>query len=85
VTTVSDPRDYGRRVTITCQGRALVDGECVGEICGRTLTAPQTWVLDRARAAGWRVGKRADGTPDAMCDRCAKPDPALVKLLRSLT
>ncbi len=41
-------------------------------------------LAQQARAAGWRLGTRADGTPDAMCARCAKPDPELVKLCRDL-
>ena len=74
----------GRRVTVTCHGRALVAGESVGPICGTQLTAPETVVLDRARAAGWRVGKRADGTPDAMCPECARPATDTVRPLRGL-
>lgn len=73
-------------VTITCQGRALDgDGQPVGEICGTTY---RPWgrinPLDGARAAGWRIGVRADGTPDAMCPRCARPDAGLVRMCRDL-
>lgn len=39
---------------------------------------------EQARAAGWRIGVRADGTPDAICPQDAKPDPELVRLCRDL-
>ena len=40
----------------------------------------------RARAAGWRLSPaRDDGSHDAMCPRCARPDPELVRGLRVLT
>jgi hypothetical protein len=42
-------------------------------------------ILAIARAEGWRVGPaRADGTHDAMCPRCARPDPELVRLCGEL-
>lgn len=37
-----------------------------------------------ARAAGWRLGVRGDGTPDAICPRDARPDPKLTQLCRDL-
>jgi hypothetical protein len=37
-----------------------------------------------ARAAGWKIGALPDGTHDAMCSRCAKPDPVLVRLCKEL-
>ncbi len=70
---------------IVCQGRVLVDGESVGEVCGVTIRATR-WgnLFDTARVAGWKIGHRADGIPDAMCPRCARPDPATVALCRDL-
>ncbi len=48
---------------------------------GHTTTAEQQQM---ARAAGWRLGIRPDGTPDAICPGDAKPDPELVALCREL-
>jgi hypothetical protein len=73
---------YGRpRLTaIACRG--VGPG---GERCGRTYTGRGSWsLLDQARAAGWRIGALVDGTPDAMCERCSRPDPELVRLCREL-
>lgn len=72
---------------LTCQGRALVDGpgESIGDICAATFT--WRWrgpLLDAARAAGWRVGHRADGTPDALCPRCGRPDPVTLAHCKDL-
>lgn len=58
-----------------CNGRA--EGEA--EVCG-------TWrqdTFDGARAAGWRL-RVAGGVVDAMCPRCARPDPSTVALCRDL-
>jgi hypothetical protein len=76
---LSDPHGRHRTVTVTCQGRTWTDDGTPGPVCGRTLRAPETTVLARARAAGWRVGTRRDGTPDAMCPRCAAPDPEIAR------
>jgi hypothetical protein len=69
-----------RLTAIVCQGLL---GE--GERCGKVYKASGDWsVLDQARAAGWRIGRLPDGTPDAMCPACARPDPATVALCRDL-
>jgi hypothetical protein len=75
------PRHARPRLSaIVCQGIGPD-----GQRCGRTYTGRGEWsLLDQARAAGWRIGALADGTPDAMCDLCAKPDPELVRLCREL-
>lgn len=79
-------RRTARLAAVVCQG--LDDG--TGERCGATHTGrPGPAGVDHdlvysARAAGWRIGALVDGTPDAMCPRCAKPDPALVRLCREL-
>jgi hypothetical protein len=55
------------------------------ERCGKVFKGWGQWsILDQARAAGWRIGRLVDGTPDAMCPACAKPDPATVALCRDL-
>lgn len=58
--------------------------------CGRTyrghgadVTAAQQ--EQQARAAGWRLGRLGDGTPDARCPTCSRPDPALLRLAEELT
>lgn len=78
------------RPAIVCNGRALdANQQPVGEPCGRTPDPPRPPTLNpvtAARAGGWRIGPpRPDGSRDAMCPRCAKPDPELAKLLRELT
>ncbi len=79
-------RDTRLLTALACQGRALAGGESVGPVCGRTFTGRPAWgpLLDQARACGWRVGYRADGTPDAMCPQCARHDPETVALCREL-
>lgn len=77
---------------ITCRGRdATTAGEATGDTCRRTYprrwgwsALPLTEWYDRARTAGWRL--RIDGgvVVDAMCPRCARPDPAVVRLCRDL-
>jgi hypothetical protein len=52
-----------------------------GERCGREYTRGGP---DNARAAGWHIGILPSGERDAMCPRCARPDPALLKLCREL-
>lgn len=78
---------------LVCQGRALsADGTgSEGDVCGAvfeprrgSLIITGLPLLDRARAAGWRVGARADGQPDAICPDCARPAPNLVTLCRQL-
>lgn len=72
-------------LSIVCTGRQLdAQAQPVGPACGRRAPErdhlePRVY-LDGLRAAGWRIG------PDlnAMCPRCARPDPALTKLLREL-
>lgn len=81
---MSELEPYAGRVArltaIICQG--LISDT---QRCGRTFTGTGTAPLvDRARAAGWRIGQRRDGTPDAMCPTCARPDPATVALCRDL-
>lgn len=79
--------DLRQLTTITCQGRDLIDGQSVGNICGTTIRVERherAPLLDRARAAGWRIGHRNDGTPDALCPRCARPDPATTAVLADL-
>jgi hypothetical protein len=78
--------DLRTLTALTYQGRALVDGRSVGNICGRVLRHRESDppLLDYARAAGWRVGHRADGTPDAICPRCARPDPITAAICRDL-
>ena len=81
------PTDLRLLTAIICQGRNLVDGKSVGDVCGATIrVGPRIngSLLDAARAQGWRIGHRADGTPDAMCARCAKPDPTTAALCRDL-
>lgn len=83
-----------------CTGRAVTrEGEPHGEPCGRAITLGRNsrWDVEApeaaaahlaqiARAAGWAVSdRRADGGRDAMCPRCRKPDPALVRLTQELT
>ena len=76
---------------ITCGGRAYDrDGRPIDEECGRRApdrADPFIYShLDVLRAAGWRIGpQRVDGTHDAMCPRCARPDPTLTALCRTLT
>ena len=70
-----------RLTAIVCQG-ILPEAD---DRCGRTFTARGRWqLLDQARAAGWRIGQRADGTPDAMCPDCGGPDTITAKLARDL-
>ena len=81
--------------TLVCQGRDLDrNGQSVGRICGTVARARAAIFHNRVettdefhsrvRVEGWRIGYRADGTPDALCPTCAKPDPALVRLTREL-
>lgn len=72
--------DAPRLTAITCYG---VDPAGGGR-CGRTYNSRSNNILDRARAAGWRIGTLADGTPDAMCPDCGRPDRATVTLCREL-
>ena len=77
------PRDGGVRLTaIVCQG---VDPE-TEERCGKTYVGRggKAWIVDQARAAGWKIGALNDGTPDAMCPACGKPDPATLAAAREL-
>ena len=73
---------------LVCQGRALRNGRSVGPTCGMRVARDQRETrgqfLTRARVGGWRIGHRADGTPDALCPTCAKPDPVLVRLTQEL-
>jgi hypothetical protein len=79
------PAGPGLLTAIVCQGRALVAGQSTGPPCGTTIhTRGPASLLDQARAAGWRVGRRADGTPDAMCPKCARPDQATRELCAAL-
>lgn len=72
--------------TLVCQGRVLLrDGTQYGAICGAQFSGhPGPSNVDHdlaytARAAGWAVGTRADGTPDALCPRCRAPLASLVR------
>jgi len=83
------PADLRTLTTITCQGRTLdhQTSQPTSDPCGATITAAHHHhgnLLDNARAAGWRIGHRTDGTPDAMCPRCAAPDPDTLTHLRDL-
>lgn len=65
---VPHPDPTARVLTgLVCQGL-----QPDGEICGAVFTGRPRWgdVLEQARSAGWKVGYRKDGTPDAMCPRC---------------
>lgn len=42
-------------------------------------------IAESARAAGWRLGpERPDGTRDAMCRQCGRPDPTMAGIVRDL-
>lgn len=63
---------------IVCSGRPVdADNRPVGDPCNRQHPGP----AEVARAAGWRIGPAGD----AMCPRCARPDPNLTRILRELT
>lgn len=72
---------------LTCQGRTWSHDQPTSQPCGRRFVRA-TWMvgafLDHARVAGWRVGHRADGTPDAMCPSCGRSEPSLLNLRREL-
>ena len=75
------PPDGGPRLTaIVCQG---VDPD-TGDRCGKAYTGPWGSIIDQARAGGWRIGRLPDGSPDAMCPACGKPDPAVLALIRDI-
>lgn len=65
-----------------CAGRALdADAQPVGDLCGKVGHGE----LGDLRAGGWRIGPPdPDGVRPAMCPRCSRPDPDLVKLCASL-
>jgi hypothetical protein len=66
---------------IVCNG---VDPQ-TGERCGRVYKNYGPWdAQTSARTAGWRIGLLLGGGLDAMCPRCARPDPELVKVCRDL-
>ena len=70
---------------IVCTGRPVdaATSQPVGEPHGE---AAQHNNLEGLRVAGWRIGPPdAAGVRPAMCPRCAKPDPDLVKLCAGLT
>lgn len=56
------------------------------DTCGRRFTSRGAGdlLLTYARVAGWKIGQRPDGSQDAMCPRCAAPDPEMVRLCRDL-
>lgn len=71
---------HARLTAIVCQGLITAT-----ERCGKTYTGRgRHSIVDQARAAGWRIGALPDGTPDAMCPACARPDPVTVGLCRDL-
>lgn len=73
-------------LSIVCTGQPIdAQGQPIGDPCGRR--APERDHLDPGpyleslRIAGWRIGPAGD----AMCPRCARPSPELLRLLRELT
>lgn len=49
---------------------------CRRDGCNSTYrghAATDTELAQQARAAGWRLGTRGDGTPDAICPKDARP------------
>lgn len=83
-----------------CTGRPVDrDLQPAGQPCNRTITlgrnphwealgpeAAQAQLAQHARAAGWAVSDPLpSGSRNAMCPRCRKPDPALVRLTQELT
>lgn len=83
---------------IVCAGRALDDqGRAEGEPCGRRwhkqcraclggdTEAHGRGLVQMARACGWKLGpRRDDGSHDAICPSCARPNPDLVKMCQQL-
>lgn len=69
-------------LAIVCTGRELdTDAQPVGEPHGKIGHGD----VVSLRAAGWHIGPPdADGVRPAMCPRCAKPDPELVRICASL-
>jgi hypothetical protein len=55
---------------LRCTGRPVDRyARVVGATCRRRYKGTEL----EARAAGWHLGKTADGTPEAMCPTCARP------------
>jgi hypothetical protein len=65
--------------SLTCDGRAQDDqAQLVGPPCGRTIEGTMFGTaIERARAAGWKVGPLQHGRRHAMCDQCGRPDRAI--------
>lgn len=64
---------------LVCTGRPVrrFNNAPQGEPCNTRYLITETYSVDSARVAGWRVGPaRPDGTRPAMCPDCARPgDP----------
>lgn len=75
----------GRPICGSCEAKPPVRhtmGDNTAALWTRPMTADE--YSQCARAAGWRIGALPDGRHDAMCPRCARPDPVLVRLCKEL-
>ena len=76
--------------TLRCAGRPVDHhtNQPHGDPCGREYPRrPATTdgeYHQQGRARGWRIGHLPDGTPTAICNRCAKPDPVTLAHCRDL-
>jgi hypothetical protein len=85
--------DTGKAVGKPCGAKAFDSCMCCQGWCSCVKTADRhahliehlATMIQWARAAGWRIGPLRDDQPrDAMCPRCARPDPVTVQLCRDL-